>query len=273
MPELPEVETVRRTLHECVVGLKTEQISFSYLVRLEHTTKPKLTQALEFAAITDIKRRGKYLIFHLSNQYCFIVHLGMTGKLLFHVEQTERLKHDHLVLSFNNASMLVFNDARRFGKISLVHSKEIAIHPYFANLGFEYDDPALDTNLSDILRKKKTCIKSVLLDQSVITGIGNIYDCEILFDARISPSKPGNCLTTLEIRKLIKSIRKILNMAINLGGSSIKDYIDGTGHKGKMQEYLKVYDRENQKCYRCKSTIQRTQTQGRSTWFCGKCQK
>ncbi len=273
MPELPEVETIRRSLQKSIINRTILQIKLSEKARIEHTDRNQLIETLNGSRIITIERRGKYLLLNLESQWTLVIHLGMTGKLVFHVKQSEVQKHDHLIIEFNDQSYLVFNDARRFGKISLTRQSDIHLHPFLCKLGIEYNDVGMKEDLIKKISKSKSSIKSVLLDQTIIAGIGNIYACEILFESKIHPEKKSNFLTLIDINRLLKVIRKILELAIELGGSSIKDYIDGTGHKGSMQNYLKVYDRENKECVNCKSIILRITEQGRSTWFCPKCQK
>lgn len=273
MPELPEVDTIRRTLQDSIISKLIHNVKLSEKARIEHTSRNHLFEVLKGSQIKDIQRRGKYLLFILANQWILIIHLGMTGKLLFHVKQSPEQKHDHLIIEFSDHTFLVLNDARRFGKISLARQSEMHLHPLLNKLGAEYNDNRLKRILLEKLPKSKTIIKNVLLDQTIIAGIGNIYACEILFESKIHPNKASNSITLIEINRLFRAIKKILELAIRLGGSSIKDYIDGTGHKGSMQNYLKVYDRENKECINCKSIILRITDQGRSTWFCPKCQR
>ncbi len=270
MPELPEVETIRLGLKN-IVGRKIVKIFRSEKkLRLE----PSLDfQALKSAKISEIFRRARYLIFNLSNDLSLIIHLGMSGRITLERE-FKQLKHDHFACEFNDETWLVFNDPRRFGFVDLVKTKDLSRHKMLTKLGPEPLEK--EFNFSDFfkkLRSKKTNIKTAIMDNHVVVGVGNIYANESLFDSGISPLRKTDSLTKNEIEKLISSIKKIIKAAIKSGGSSISDYVDSHGNFGRFQDDFKVYGRPGEKCLQCKNLIQRIVQSGRASFFCNQCQK
>ena len=270
MPELPEVETIRLGLKN-IVGRKIVKIFRSEKkLRLE----PSLDfQALKSAKISEIFRRARYLIFNLSNDLSLIIHLGMSGRITLERE-FKQLKHDHFACEFNDETWLVFNDPRRFGFVDLVKTKDLSRHKMLTKLGPEPLEK--EFNFSDFfkkLRSKKTNIKTAIMDNHMVVGVGNIYTNESLFDSGISPLRKTDSLTKNEIEKLISSIKKIIKAAIKSGGSSISDYVDSHGNFGRFQDDFKVYGRPGEKCLQCKNLIQRIVQSGRASFFCNQCQK
>lgn len=270
MPELPEVETVRRGLEE-LIGKKISKVFRSdKKMRIESTLD---LQGLVGAEVLNVRRRARYLIVDFSNKKSLILHLGMSGKVTLQPD-FKQLKHDHLACKFNDNSWLVFNDARRFGFIDLVETKNLKTHKMLAALGCE--PLSNDFNFADLkpkLADKKTNIKTTMMDNAVVVGVGNIYISESLFDSKISPLREALSLTDSEIKKLITSIKKIIQQAIELGGSSISDYINANGDLGYFQNSHKVYGREGQNCLLCKSLIKKIKQSGRSSFYCPQCQK
>jgi len=270
MPELPEVETIRRGLKN-IVGRKIVKIFRSEKkLRLE----PSLDfQALKGAKISEIFRRARYLIINLSNDLSLIIHLGMSGRITLE-QEFKQLKHDHFACEFNDETWLVFNDPRRFGFVDLVKTKDLSRHKMLTKLGPEPLEK--EFNFSDFfkkLRSKKTNIKTAIMDNHMVVGVGNIYANESLFDSGISPLRKTDSLTKNEIEKLIFSIKKIIKAAIKSGGSSISDYVDSHGNFGRFQDDFKVYGRPGGKCLQCKNLIQRIVQSGRASFFCNQCQK
>ncbi len=270
MPELPEVETIRLGLKN-IVGRKIVKIFRSEKkLRLE----PDLDfQALKGAKIYEIFRRARYLIINLSNDLSLIIHLGMSGRITLERE-FKQLKHDHFACEFNDETWLVFNDPRRFGFVDLVKTKDLSRHKMLTKLGPEPLEK--EFNFSDFfkkLRSKKTNIKTAIMDNHMVVGVGNIYANESLFDSGISPLRKTDSLTKNEIEKLISSIKKIIKAAIKSGGSSISDYVDSHGNFGRFQDDFKVYGRPGEKCLQCKNLIQRIVQSGRASFFCNQCQK
>ena len=270
MPELPEVETIRRGL-ENIVGKKITKIFRSEKkLRLETSLD---FQALKGAKISEIFRRARYLIINLSNDLSLIIHLGMSGRITIE-QEFSKLKHDHFAHEFTDGTWLVFNDPRRFGVVDLVKTKDLLKHKMLVKLGPEPLEKEFNfTDFAKKLRSKKTNIKNTIMDNHVVVGVGNIYANESLFDSGISPLRNSDSLAKNEIEKLISSIKKIIKAAIKAGGSSISDYIDSHGNSGKFQDGFKVYGRAKGKCLQCKNLIQRIVQSGRSSFFCNQCQK
>ncbi len=269
MPELPEVETTAAGLniiksHKIVrVQIHTNKLRF----KIPKGIKNKLLDA----KISNIKRIAKYIILNLDNQYSLVMHLGMSGRLKAINSNYLRVKHDHFIIFFSNKKILVFNDARKFGFIDIVRSKNLLAQRYIVNLGID----ALSSKLKPQLLFNKICksevpIKQILLNQTIISGIGNIYASEILFDAKISPITLGKNLKISHITGLILSIRKILKRAIKLGGSSIRDFRSADGTLGNFQSNFKVYGKEGKKVG--KDQVVKIVQYGRSTFFCPKIQ-
>ena len=270
MPELPEVETVCRVLSKNIIGLTIKKVEVINR-NLRYPLPTRIKKKTILSKIKSIIRRGKYGLILLSNSNVIIFHLGMTGKFKIDLRVYKKTKHDHLVLEFNNNLKLIYNDVRKFGYIKLAEKPFDIFN--LKNLGYE---PAIVENFRDILfaqiKKRKASIKDILLDQSFICGIGNIYASEILHKAKISPFKKGIKFYKNEFSVLLKAIRNIIQEAIKKGGSSIKDYTSPQDELGYFQTQFQVYDREGLPCYYCKSLIIRVKQGGRSTFFCRKCQ-
>ena len=270
MPELPEVENVRRGL---------ENLVDQEIVRIFRSQKKlKIDSSLDLqnlvgAKILQILRRARYLIINFSNQKSLIVHLGMSGKI--RIEKTfDQLKHDHFACEFKSNSWLILNDTRRFGFVDLVETKSLSKHKSLFKLGLEPLSSEFNLSyFSQKLRGKKMNIKTTLMDNEIVVGVGNIYANESLFDASISPLRSSCDLKEKEIKKLLTSIKKIIKKAIDLGGSSISDYVHVNGNSGKFQNTFKVYGREKLNCLLCKSLVQKIRQNGRSTFYCESCQK
>ena len=269
MPELPEVETVKRGIEI----LQNQQITdvFQSNKNLRINSQEDLS-LLNNATINKIKRRARYLICELDNNKSLIIHLGMSGQLT--VGQFQQKKHDHFACQFEQDKWLVFNDARRFGFIDLVDNDNLANHQFLRKLGPEPLEDEFNTQyLASKLKNKSMNIKTTLMDNSIVVGVGNIYANESLFDAGIRPEKSANKLNKNEIEDITKSIKKTIQNAIDLGGSSISDYVNATGEFGGYQSNFKVYGRENNQCFTCGTIITRIVQNGHSTFYCKKCQK
>lgn len=273
MPELPEVETVVRSLRPLVEGKKLgkARLLFPAIVR---SGQKGFARRLEGVRIGQILRRGKYILCRLSSGDCLIFHLGMTGRLF--LERTERAtaKHTHLKLAMEGDPLEIrFEDPRRFGRILLLTSDEADRYPALRALGPEPSEVTLQQFRQALLRHKRP-IKALLLDQHCIAGMGNIYSDEALFHSRIHPRQIAATLSGPQASRLYRSIRKILEKAIQAGGSSIRDYVDGLGRQGRFQLQYYAYGRSGQDCRRrgCRGNIVRIQVGGRSTHFCPVCQ-
>jgi formamidopyrimidine-DNA glycosylase len=278
MPELPEVETIRTQLDHFLAGKKIVKVNVS----LSKMVKLPLAQFKRIAVgakINCLSRRAKILIFQLSSGWSLLVHLKMSGRLIFRKKgeklQEADLKWNHLVYEFSDDSRLFHNDLRQFGYVKAVRTDELA--DFFAKEKLGPEPLAKDFTLDDfstILKKRpKAKIKQFLMDPQNIAGIGNIYSDEILFFAGIHPLRRTGELTTAEFKKIFEGIRKILPEALKFRGSSDNDYLDARGQKGDYVPRLKVYGREGEKCKKCSGVVQRIKIGGRSAHFCPKCQR
>lgn len=270
MPELPEIETIKRGLQPVKNAQIIEIFRSKYNLRFPSSED---LESLEENHIIDIARRARYLLIKLSNKKTLVIHLGMSGRInLF--KDFNYLKHDHFALKLSINQWLIFNDARRFGFVDLVKDQDLASHKLLKDLAIEPLSEEFNIEyLFSKLRNKITNIKSTMMDNKIVVGVGNIYINESLFDAQILPSRPANSLSRAEIKKLILSIKKIIHNAIENGGSSISDYQNANGELGFFQNYHRVYARENENCVVCNTKILRIIQNQRSTFFCPKCQK
>ena len=269
MPELPEVETTVKSLNilknKKVINVDIHIKKLRYLVPFLD-----LKNIINYK-ITNLRRIAKYIIIDFDNVKSVIIHLGMSGRLKIVKPNVTLNKHDHLVFKFNNLK-LIFNDPRRFGFVDIINSEKISSISYFKKLGID----ALSNKLSEDylfnkFKNSQVLIKQLLLNQYIVAGIGNIYACEILYDAKISPLRKGRSLKKSQIGTILKSLRKILRKAIKYGGSSINDYVSPDGTLGNFQNTFKVYGREGYKIKGCE--IKKVILHGRSTFFCPDIQK
>ncbi len=274
MPELPEVETIKRGLQKRVVGKTIAQVEILDPISIGFPSPEQFATALEKRLFTEVRRRGKYLIISLDSDKKLIAHLKMTGQLVCLEKDVPREKHTYLIFHFTDGSQLRLNDARQFARLYLVSSLEDPVISGLSNLGPEplEDDFTLE-RFKKLLNKRKGQIKPLLLNQSFIAGIGNIYANEILFRARILPDRKANSLSEGEIEELFKAIRETLAEGIKHRGTTIANYVDADGEEGKFQNYLKVYGRSGKPCYKCQGTIKHAIIGGRSSFFCPNCQK
>lgn len=269
MPELPEVETVRKGLENLCDKKIIKVFRSDKKLRIESSID---LQELMGARILEICRRARYLIINFSNQKSLILHLGMSGRITV-LDKFKKLKHDHFAFELADGSWMVFNDPRRFGFVDLLKTKDLEKHKMLAKLGPEPLSEEFNfTYLKEKLSRKKMNIKTTMMDNEIVVGVGNIYINESLFDSGISPLRNACDLTDSEIKKLINSIKKIIRKAIELGGSSISDYVDAKGELGNFQHNFKLYGRSGENCLHCKKTIQRIVQNGRSSYYCSICQ-
>ena len=275
MPELPEVETVRRSIAKNIEGKRITGVCVRHAGVLQH---PKcdiaaFSQALENKTIKKISRRGKYLFFTFyEDEHYLVLHLRMTGKLLWLKEREVEHVHRHVILTLSDKSFLVYDDVRRFGGFSYYTPKEYAC--LCDRLGPEACDTAFSPEyLFLATRNRRIPIKSLLLNQSVVAGLGNIYVDEILFASGIRPKKSARRLSKKECAKIALSSQSILQEAIRAGGSSIRDYRDGSGKKGSFQLQHKVYGRANKPCMSCGTNLRSCLVSGRTSVYCPVCQK
>ena len=283
MPELPEVETVRRGLLPVMEGRLITNASVNR-PDLRWPFPVGMAGRLTGKRVTTLRRRSKYILADLDSGETLIIHLGMSGRLLisgalvgnFHHDHPIPAKHDHVVLDMESGARVTFNDARRFGSMDLIETDRADTHPLLANIGPEpFGNTFSGPYLVDRLKSRNTPIKSALLDQSIIAGLGNIYVCEVLFRARISPTQKAGQIARTRVAGLVPIIRDVLAEAIEAGGSSLRDYRQTDGELGYFQHAFKVYGREGAPCVTpgCASTIVRLVQSGRSSFHCPKCQK
>ena len=278
MPELPEVETIRRDLEKEAVGkrIKTVEVTGTRSIR-RHTNKKQFITRLEGRKITGVDRKGKYLLVKLEGGDYLVIHLGMSGQLLWSKSaKDEKAKHTHVVVSFTTAGQLRFLDPRTFGELFVTAVDELeAAVPELAHLGFDPVEEAISwTVFGEMLHSKKRKLKDLLMDQKFIAGIGNLYSDEILWTAGLRYDRSSDQLTSQEIRRLYRAMSETLHDAIKHRGSSLADeqYRDLFGNVGGFASEHNVYDREGQPCRRCRSPIQRIKLGGRSHFLCAQCQ-
>ncbi|MED3645647.1 DNA-formamidopyrimidine glycosylase [Halalkalibacterium halodurans] len=274
MPELPEVETVRRTLAELVIGKTIEQVDVGWAKMIK---KPddvdQFKWLLKGQTIRSMGRRGKFLLFHLDD-YTLVSHLRMEGRYGLYQQNESVAKHTHVRFVFGDGTELRYQDVRKFGTMHLFQSGREQMEPPLAKLGVEpFSDQFSAKLLTERLSKTSRKIKSALLDQGIIVGLGNIYVDEALFRARIHPERLAKDVTVAEVKVLHQAILNTLTEAVNLGGSSIKSYVNGQGEMGMFQQRLDVYGRKGEACRQCGTPITKTVVGGRGTHFCSVCQK
>lgn len=270
MPELPEVETLRRDLSRVIIGKIISHAEFLWVKSLHNLTPKTFNRKIHGQKIIEIERRAKILNFLLGNKSLIAVHLKMTGQL---IDNSNPTKHTRAIFHFTDGSKLYFNDLRKFGWLKLIQENDWP--KFIAHLGPEpLEKNFTQKYFSEILaRYPKRKIKQLLLDQTLISGIGNIYADESLFASQILPNRIINKLAESEINLLYQNIKKILKFAIRKGGTSIRDYRRAGGEPGGFAPYLKVYDRAGDKCLTCAKMIEKIKQNGRGTHFCPNCQK
>ena len=273
MPELPEVETVKETLKLRLVGKRIKSVNILWDNIIAYPSKEEFIKQIGNKIITDIKRRGKFLMFDLDNYY-LLSHLRMEGKYFFKNKNDEINKHEHVIFDLGNNEELRYMDTRKFGKMYLLKKEEIENIGPLKDLGLEpWDDNLTSEYLLNKYKNKKLPIKSILLDQSIIVGIGNIYANEILFLSKINPLKASNLISKDECNDIIKYTREVLEKAIKMGGSTIRTYSSVDGVHGLFQNELLVHGKDKDNCPVCNEKIDKLNVGGRGTYYCPKCQK
>jgi len=273
MPEMPEVETLARKLRKAVIGKKIVCISLSGLP-LRKPVSSAFADGLRGRTVQRVLRRGKYLIIELEPRMFWLIHLGMSGRLFYYPEAFPGEKHTHAVIRFSDESVLEYRDPRRFGLMAAYEVERPGQIPEIRSLGKDPLQPGFHAGwLEPLLRKSRCELKSFLLDQKKIAGLGNIYVCEALYMAGIHPARRCFTLKPEEVLRLVESIRKVLRRAVRHRGTSFSDFIDLEGNPGKNQKYLNVFQREGKPCVRCGKDVQRMRQGNRSTFFCSYCQK
>ncbi|WP_027357468.1 bifunctional DNA-formamidopyrimidine glycosylase/DNA-(apurinic or apyrimidinic site) lyase [Desulfofundulus thermocisternus] len=274
MPELPEVETIKRTLKERLTDLTIRGADI-LLPKIIQTPSPEeFCRLVVGKKILDVGRRGKYLLLSLSRGLVLVVHLRMTGQLVYTAPGAPRPKHTHLVFYLSNAHQLRYTDTRQFGRFWLVPAEKLQAVRGLKDLGVEPLSGEFTVDfLKKELKKRRTRLKPLLLNQTFISGLGNIYADEALHRAGLHPARQANTLTTAEAEALFRAIREVLEEGIASRGTSVRDYVDGTGQAGSFQEKLRVYGKSGQPCPRCGLAVARLRLGGRSAYFCPGCQK
>lgn len=274
MPELPEVETIKKTLRHLVVNKTIAHVDVHLPRIVREPEKDEFVSILVGKTILDIDRRGKFLLFRLSEGWTMISHLRMEGNYGLFSANEPLVKHTHVVFSFDDGTQLRYKDTRQFGTMDLLPTVEVDCHHSLLKLGREPFDPEFTAEyFFKRIENKKKPIKALLLDQQVVTGVGNIYADEILFRSGIKPCVLACALTTEQARAVYENIRVVLDEAIEAGGSSVKSYVNGQGEMGMFQQQLYVYQRHGQPCKICGDEIQKMRLGGRGTHYCPSCQK
>jgi formamidopyrimidine-DNA glycosylase len=279
MPELPEVETVRRGLVPRMVGHRVARL-IQRRKDLRVALPARFAQRVEGRTVIGIDRRAKYLLIRLDDGQTLIVHLGMSGRMTLHdrrsADEHPFERHDHVVLEMDDGWQVRFNDARRFGLMLLVATDSVDRHKAFKGLGPEPLDEAFDgVALSERLKGRRTPIKAALLDQKTLVGVGNIYACEALYLSGISPRRSAHTVQGDRAVRLVAAIKQVLLRSIDDGGSTLRDHVQPGGELGYFQTRFKVYDRAGANCPTadCGHTVKRLVQAGRSTFYCARCQR
>ena len=289
MPELPEVEVVKRSLINKAQNSIVKTIKI-YDGRLRYKIDKNQIRKILGLKIEKITRRSKYLLFYFNKNIVMLVHLGMTGKFFFldrkntkyktsfyyNINEEKDKKHDRVILNLSNDKKLIYNDVRKFGFIKFLDKNQISKNLHLKKLGPEPLHKKFSFNyFKKYILGKKKAIKETLMDQTFVSGLGNIYTNEILFFSKIKPTKKSKDLLDADIKKVIKFTKKILFKAIKLGGSSIKDFSSDNGKKGLFQQHFSVYGRKGEKCFNktCNSNIIKIVIANRASFYCPKCQK
>ena len=272
MPELPEVETVRRGLEKLILGKKIASLDIRY-PKMIKTDLDQFQKELPDQVVKSMGRRGKYLLFYLTDKV-LISHLRMEGKYFYYPDQVPERKHAHVFIHFEDGGTLVYEDVRKFGTMELLAPELLDAYFVSKKLGPEPTEQDFDLEIfRGALKKSKKPIKSHLLDQTLVAGLGNIYVDEVLWRAKVHPSRTSNSLSAQEARKVHDQTIEVLGQAVEKGGSTIRTYTNAFGEDGTMQDFHQVYDKTGEACSRCGFIIEKIQLGGRGTHFCPKCQR
>ena len=288
MPELPEVEVVKKSLNRSIHHLTIKNIEILNK-NLRYKIDIKLIKKIIKSKVLRILRRSKYILILLNNNYTILAHLGMTGKFIivdnknirklssFYFKiKDHKSKHDHIVFEFSKRIKLIYNDVRKFGFIKIEKTKNLLLNSHLIKLGPEPLSPKFDVKyFKSKIKRKKIFLKDLLMNQKFVAGLGNIYVNEVIFLSRLNPKKKVCDLSAKNISDLIRNIKKVLKKAIKEGGSSIKDFIGTKGENGNFQQFFNVYGKKDENCNRinCNGKIKKLQISNRSTFFCNSCQK
>ena len=272
MPELPEVETVRRGLEKLILGKKISSIEIRY-PKMIKTDLEEFQKEVPGQIVESMGRRGKYLLFYLTDKV-LISHLRMEGKYFYYPDQVPERKHAHVFIRFEDGGTLVYEDVRKFGTMELLAPELLEAYFVSKKLGPEPREQDFDLQVFQAaLAKSKKPIKSHLLDQTLVAGLGNIYVDEVLWRAQVYPARPSQTLTAEEASAIHDQTIAVLGQAVEKGGSTIRTYTNAFGEDGTMQDFHQVYDKTGQACSRCGTVIEKFQLGGRGTHFCPQCQR
>lgn len=272
MPEMPEVETVRRSLIPLVKGKTIKKVVLWY-PKIVASDRDEFVQKLAGKKILTVDRYAKYLLFRLSDNLTIVSHLRMEGKYHLVSTNTPKDKHDHVEFEFTDGSSLRYNDVRKFGRMQLIITGTEKQTTSIGKLGVEPNSPDFTAKyLSAKLKNKKKNIKNALLDQTIVAGLGNIYVDEVLWQSKIHPLSAANKIPAEKIKLLQQNINTEIAKAIKLRGTTVHTYLDANGKSGGFQEYLQVYGHAGEECVRCGSLLEKIKVNGRGTTFCPKCQ-
>jgi len=273
MPELPEVETVKEALNEKIKGLKIKSFELYYEPMIKGISPQLFKEKIQNQTVQSLSRRGKYLIFHLDDYY-LLSHLRMEGKYFYEGPDSELAPHVHAIFNFFNNDQLWYQDVRKFGTFHL-YEKTVNLEemPPFQVLGVEpFSEQFTDSYVKERLQNKRKPIKSLLLDQTMVCGLGNIYVDEVLFRAKVHPLTQSFKLTEQEIKDVVKYTVEVLDCAIKLKGTTIRTFSSQHGVSGTFQNELRVHQRKDETCYECKTVIEKIKVGGRGTYYCKLCQ-
>ncbi len=272
MPELPEVETVRRTLQKLIVGKKIRDIDVFYDRIIRNTTVDKFIDTLTNQTIQDIKRYGKHLLIEFDTIY-LVSHLRMEGKYFIKNMDAPKQKHEHIIFYFTDGETLRYHDTRKFGTMDLIHKEDIYSNSPLTKLGYEpFEKEMTVPYLYNKLKTKTTAIKTALLDQTIMVGLGNIYVDETLFLSSLHPETSCSRCSKKDIEIIINSSKMVLEKAIKLGGTTIRSYTSSLGVTGRFQNELNVHMRQGENCPTCNTVIEKIKVNGRGTYYCPSCQ-
>lgn len=273
MPELPEVETVRRALEIGLDGLRVTSVNGRSVMMRRPLDVALIAPKLHGASFTSARRRGKFLLLDFDTPGSLMIHLGMSGRLMLCGDSEEELDHTHLTLGLSDGRELRFVDPRRFGFADWMEPGQEALDPSLARLGIEPLDPAVESLLPPLLHAHRSPVKSLLMDQQLVAGVGNIYAAEALWRAGIRPTRKG-CLTSIpRLRRLAGVTRDVITEALAQGGTTIRDYATPSGDFGYFAVKLQIYGKEGEPCPKCSTELKDTRIAGRTTVWCPHCQR
>ncbi len=273
MPELPEVEVLRRSLVPHLLGRRFEGVLVRRATLREPIDRRRLARLVS-RRVTELRRRAKYLLIDVEGGTTLVVHLGMSGRLLLMPRAAPPVVHEHVVFDRDSGDQLRFRDPRRFGLVAALKTAALEQDRRFRHLGIEpLGGELTGQRLHTLARGRRTPAKTFLMDAKVVVGVGNIYACEALHRAAIHPNRPAARLSAERCRRLAAAVTSVLAAAIERGGTTLNDFQNGLGDEGAFQLALRVYDREGERCRRCRGRIRRSVLHNRSTYYCPGCQR